>query len=121
MHFKLKTYHYEYAVVLAILTVPLFFAKEIRLSELVVTAAVFFTFCHASVADRMQERQAAMATPDVHCYWKSNYYFMAKEFLWITFFIMIKSWAALTGAVVFFLYPFWRKFYRKKYPLNRPT
>lgn len=119
MRFELRTYHYEYAAVLAILIVPFFFVHEIRITEIIATAAVFFTFCHASISDRMQERQALMEKPDVHCYWKSNIYFMIKEALWITFFLMIKSWAALTGAVIFFLYPLWRKWYRTHYPLNR--
>ena len=55
MRFTPRTYHYEYAAVLAILSVPFFFAADIRLSEVIAAAAVFFTFCHASVADRMQE------------------------------------------------------------------
>jgi O-antigen/teichoic acid export membrane protein len=113
------TYRYEYAFVLGVLLIPFAFADHIRLTEIVVTAAVFVTFMHASVSDRMQERQALMEKPDVECYAKSNRFFMIKEALWITFFIMIKSWGALLGAVIFFLYPFWRKWYRKRYPLNR--
>jgi hypothetical protein len=116
---RFKTYQIENTVVLTILMLPFLFIDHIRITEIVATAAVFFTFCHASVADRMQERQALMEKPDVHCYWKSNIYFMTKEALWITFFIMIQSWAALLGAVLFFLYPMWRKWYRKHYPLNR--
>lgn len=118
MAFALRTYQKEYLFVLAVLVVPFFFAEHIRLTEVIVTAAVFLTFQHAQIADRMQEKQAAMITPDVACHWKSNYLFMAKEALWITFFIMIHSWAALTGAVIFFLYPFWRKGYRKRHPLK---
>ena len=116
---RFKTYQMEQAVVLGILLIPFAFADHIRITEIIATIAVFFTFKHASVSDRMQERQALMAKPDVECYKKSNQYFMIKEFFWITFFILIKSWAALTGAIVFFLYPLWRKWYRKRYPLNR--
>lgn len=119
MALKLRTYQKEYLFVLAVLVTPLFFIPHIRLTEIIVTAAVFVTFLHAQVADRMQEKQAAMVTPDVECHWKSNYFFMLKEALWITFFIMIHSWAALTGAIIFFLYPFWRKWYRRRYPLGR--
>jgi hypothetical protein len=82
-------------------------------SELICSIAVWITFMHAQVADRMQEKQAAMIKPDVHCYKWLTRYFLIKESLWICFFIMTKSYAALTGAVVFFIYPFWRKLYKK--------
>ncbi len=116
----LKTYHYENMVVMAVLVIPFFFADTIRSTEIIAALAVFLTFQHGVIADRMQERQAARETPDVECYWKSNLYFMGKEALWITFFFMTQSWAALMGAFVFFCYPFWRKSYRKHYPLDRP-
>jgi phosphotransferase system glucose/maltose/N-acetylglucosamine-specific IIC component len=116
---RLRTYQKEYLFVLLVLAVPFFFAKTIRITEIIAALAVFFTFHHAQIADRMQEKQAAMVTPDVDCHWKSNYYFMVKEGLWITFFLLVKSWAALSGAIIFFLYPFWRKYYRKKYPMGR--
>ena len=116
---KIKTYQIESLVVLVVLIAPFIIAKHISTTEIIAALAVFFTFQHAVISDRMQERQAAMVTPDVECHWKSVYYFCAKEFLWITFFIMIKSWAALNGAIIFFIYPFWRKLYRKKYPLGR--
>jgi hypothetical protein len=115
---KLRTYHYESAVVLFVLMVPFFITRHISLTESIAVAAVFFTFQHAIIADRMQERQAAMLSPDVECHWKSNYYFMLKEALWITFFLLIHSWAALSGAIIFFLYPFWRKFYRRHHPMK---
>ena len=114
-----QTWHFESAVVAAILIVPFFFQSHIRTTEIIAALAVFMTFQHAVISDRMQERQAALVTPDVECYWKSNWYFMAKEALWITFFFMTSAWAALLGAFVFFCYPFWRKWYRKRYPLDR--
>ena len=80
--------------------------------------SVFFTFLHAQVADRMQERQAILEKPDVECYWKSNWFFGIKEFLWIVFFLMIHSYAALSGAILFSIYPFWRKYWRKIKPLK---
>lgn len=116
---KLRTYHFENAVVLVILAVPFFFTQDLRLTEIIAAIAVFLTFQHAQIADRMQERQAAQTVPDVECHWKSNLYFMAKEAMWILFFALTRSWAALLGAFVFFLYPFWRKWYRRRYPFNR--
>lgn len=105
---------------MGVLVVPFFFTDMIRITEIIALLAVFMTFQHAIIADRMQERQAAQASPDVECYWKSNWYFMTKEALWIAFFFMTQSWAALMGAFVFFCYPFWRKWYRKHYPMDRP-
>lgn len=88
--------------------------KKFSLHEIICGLAVWFTFMHAQVADRMQEQQSQMEKPTVECYKKSNYYFWIKEVLWITFFLMMKSYAALVGSVIFFFYPMWRKFYNKK-------
>jgi hypothetical protein len=113
----LRTWHYEAFVVGVVLFVQLFFTS-FSYSEIVCSLAVFFTFMHAQVADRMQERQAMLENPDVECHWKSNWFFMIKEFLWITFFLMTSAYAALSGAIMFFLYPFWRKYWRKIKPLK---
>ena len=59
------------------------------------------------------ERQTIMPTPDVNCYWKLNYYFWAKEIVWVILFIKLHSYAALCGCFLFGAYPFWRKYYRK--------
>ncbi len=116
---RFRTYQFEAAFVLTVLIIPFFFAEKIRLTEVIGTLAVHFTFLHAQIADRMQERQAAMIDPDVECHWKSNYFFILKEMCWISFFLLTHSWAALMGAVMFCLYPLWRKWYRKHYPLDR--
>jgi len=115
---RLKTYQKEYIVVFLILIAPFFFTRQIRLTEVIAVLAVFFTFQHAQVSTALSEVQAIKDKPEVSCYKRSNIYFMLKEALWITFFIMIKSWAALSGAIVFFLYPLWRRYFRKKYPLK---
>jgi hypothetical protein len=114
----MKTWQGEAIVVGVVLLIQLFFTS-FTYSEVICSLAVFFTFLHAQVADRMQERQAMLETPDVHCHWKSNWFFMIKEFLWITFFLMTSAYAALSGAILFFLYPFWRKYWRKIHPLNK--
>ena len=114
----MKTWHKEAIVVAVVLIVQLFFT-HFYYSEIICSLVVFFTFLHAQVADRMQERQAILEKPDVHCYWKSNWFFTIKECLWITFFIMIKSYAALSGAILFSLYPFWRKYWRRIKPLKK--
>lgn len=117
VYLKLRMYQKESLVVIAVLVLPFFIVHQVRLTEVIAALAVFFTFQHAVIADRMQERQAILITPDVECYWKSNIYFLAKESMWIAFFFLTQSWAALLGAVVFFCYPLWRRFYRKRNPL----
>ena len=113
----MRTWHKEAIVVGAVLIVQLFFTR-FALPEITASLAVFFTFLHAQVGDRMQERQATMEIPDVHCYWKLNWYFWIKEFLWISFFLMNGAYAALSGAIMFFIYPFWRKYWRKIKPIS---
>jgi len=110
-----RTWHIESAVVFIVLFV-ITAIKNFENTEIVCSLAVWLTFMHGQVADRMQEKQAQMAKPDVDCYKWSNRYFLMKEALWITFFIMIGSFAALAGSVLFFMYPFWRKIYKKKWP-----
>ena len=112
----MKTWKVEALVVAVVLFIQLFFT-HFAIPEIICSFAVFFTFLHAQVADRMQERQAILESPDVHCHWKLNWYFTIKEFLWITFFLMNGAYAALSGAIVFFLYTFWRKYWRKINPI----
>jgi hypothetical protein len=113
----MKTWKKEAIVVATVLLVQLCFTNWLW-SEIICSLAVYYTFLHAQVSDRMQERQALLAKPDVECYKKSTYYFMAKEALWISFFIMTKSYAAIFGAILFFLYPLWRRYYRKIKPIQ---
>ncbi len=113
---KIKTWIYE-AIVVAIVLLIVWFSTGHRFVEFIGCMAVFLTFMHAQIADRMQEKQAKQIVPDVKCHWKMNYYFVGKELLWITFFIMNGAWSAITGAVLFCLYPLWRKIYRKYKPL----
>lgn len=103
----------ESAVVAIVLFIPVAL-NGFKLSEIICSVAVLFTFKHAQIADRMQEKQAILEKPDVYCYRWSNRYFTIKEALWITFFLMIGSYAALCGSILFFVYPFWRRLYRKR-------
>jgi uncharacterized integral membrane protein len=83
--------------------------------------AVFLTFCHTTVTDRLSEKQSHMKTPDVECYKWEKRWFRSKEMTWIVVFLLSQLWAALVGALIFFLYPVWRKIYRKYRPLNRES
>lgn len=86
-------------------------------AEALGTIAVILTFCHAQVSDRMAEREARRVTPDVHCYRWSLRYFVAKEAVWLAYFVMHKSWSALAGVGIFLVYPLWRRWYRRYFPL----
>lgn len=110
----MKTWHYESLFVALVMT-GTFFLGPGKWPELVCSIAVWVTFMHGQVADRMQEQQYYMTRPTVDCYRWSNRYFVIKEALWITFFVMTGSYAAVAGAGVFCIYPFWRKFYRGKF------
>lgn len=113
----MKTWHIEVIIVMIILSLQLFFTN-FSINEIICSCAVLFTFKHAQIADRMQERQSIMEKPDVHCYKWSNRYFILKEAMWICFFLMTKSYAALSGAILFSLYPLWRKYWRRMHPIK---
>lgn len=80
---------------------------------------MLLSFGHAAISDRMTEKQAAMVRPDVECYRWSWRYFIGKEALWVAYFILHRSYAALVGCGLFLVYPAWRKVYRRRRPLAR--
>ncbi len=49
----------------------------------------------------------------VDCYKKSTHFFYAKEVLWFGYFFLTASYSALAGVIVFLIYGWWRKIYRK--------
>ena len=93
----MKTWHVENAVVVTIL-LAVWAATGHRLIELVGCAAVFCGFCHASIAERMREREAARAVPSVSCYWMATWFFVAKEVGWLAYFVAMHAWSALYKA-----------------------
>ncbi len=114
----MKTWHFELSVVAVIICSVTFFLHN-DLINWITTCAILVTFNHGIIGDRLQERQSKMNKPTVECYYKLNRLFYQKEILWITVFLLSGNYAAITGSVLFFLYPFWRKFYRSKIkPLN---
>jgi hypothetical protein len=118
---KVKTYVIEYIFVATVLIVVALVSKK-GMVEWLGVLAVFLTFGHTSIADRLHEREANRYSIDkkveVNCYWKLNYYFVAKEVCWFVYFYLLGAWSALVGVVVFLLYPLWRKLWRKYKPLN---
>jgi len=80
--------------------------------------AVFFTFMHASVANRLEEAEEKRAAKEepllVSCYKLLNRYYYAKEGLWLVYFILKVSVAGLAGVALFLVYPIWRNYYTKR-------
>jgi hypothetical protein len=119
--FKIRTYMIEYFFVGSILIVVAIISKKGPIEWLGV-AAVFLTFGHASIAERLREREGlrhAKKSPiEVECYWKLPYYFYAKETLWFLYFTLLGAWSALAGTLLFLVYSPWRSYYRKWHPIE---
>lgn len=106
----MKTWHIETAVVyLTLIAVNVW--TEANLVGWIGAIAVGLSFGCTSIGQRMTEAQEKQAVKTVHCYKAYNWYFWGKELMWVTHFIMLKSWSALVGCAVFAIYPIWRKFY----------
>lgn len=77
------------------------------LVEWVGVVAVFFTWMHASVADRLAAQPHA-----VQCHaWARRYWFV-KEALWCLYFAAMGAWSALAGVALFLAYGPWRTAWR---------
>lgn len=113
-----RTYHLELAVVCAVLSGVVVLTHGGWL-ELLGAGAVLLSFAHGQVADRLAEREAARAEPDVECHAMARRYFIGKEALWFAYFAAKGSYSALAGVVLFLAYPFWRRVWRKHYPMDR--
>lgn len=118
---KQKTWVYEFLVVLVVLVAVALITKK-GLIEWLGVFAVLVTFGHTQIADRLHEREAFRykidKTVEVECYWKLNWYFYIKETLWFIYFIFLGAYSALVGVFIFLLYPLWRNWWRKRYPLK---
>jgi hypothetical protein len=90
--------------------------------EWVGVAAVFLTFGHASIAERLREREEIRKMKkdpvEVNCYYKLPYYFYLKEICWFIYFIYLGAYSALCGVILFLAYDPWRKYYRKYHPIK---
>lgn len=82
--------------------------------EWIGAAAVFFAFMHAQVADHLADAQEKRPVADVTCWPWLNRYFWIKEILWLAYFIISQTWAALAGVIIFIAYRFWRRFYKSR-------
>jgi hypothetical protein len=109
----MKTWHYEIIVLASVLCIVNLIAAN-NLVNWITTLAILITFNHSQIADRLMERQKELQVRTVECVHKLVYLFLAKETVWITAFLVMRNYAAIVGSIVLFLYPFWRKIYRKK-------
>lgn len=112
----MKTWHVENAVVVIVLAAVVVVTRG-RWVEWVGAAAVFCGFCHASIAERMREREAARTVPSVECHRLATWFFLAKEAGWLVYFVALHAWSALVGCGLFLLYPLWRRYWRRIHPM----
>lgn len=112
-----RTWHFEHAAVVAILA-AVWWATGHELREAAGSLAVYLSFGHASVSERLREREAARAVPAVECHAKARWYFLGKELTWAGYFIWSGAWAALVGCAVFAVYPAWRWWWRRVHPMT---
>lgn len=114
---KIKTWHFENAFVASAL-IAVWVATGCRPVEFIGAGAVFCGFCHASIGERMREREAARPVPSVECHTKMVWFFVAKEIGWASYFVLNRSWSALVGCAIFALYPLWRRLWRRHHPMT---
>lgn len=111
-----RTWHSESLFVLLVLIITAIISGKGWI-EWIGVAAVFFTFKHASIAERLTEAENKRFkkgdTIMVDCYYKLPIYFYIKEILWFSYFIIMGAWSAVIGVFVFLLYPVWRKTWKK--------
>ena len=119
---NMKTYHIENMTVFLILTsVVVVTGNELNIWKWIEVFAVHFTFLHASVAQRLEERQRfkhkSHGVVEVDCYYKLPWYLVGKEVLWLVTFIHLQAWPALAGVLIFLAYYPWRSIWRKYHPV----
>lgn len=113
----LRTWHIESAVVLAVLSATALVAGGAPVQWLGVLA-VWLSFGHASIAERMREREALRPEPAVHCHRWSSAYFVGKELAWVVLFLATRAYPAVIGCALFLAYPAWRRLWRRWHPLT---
>lgn len=74
--------------------------------------ALTLTFGYVQIGARLQEAQETLKETHVECFRKLNYYLVGKEIVWAVLFFYMGAYPAIPGALLFLLYPFWRKHYR---------
>lgn len=114
---RVPTWAYE-GLVVAVALVATVVASGGELREWIGAIAVQLTFHHAAISDRMAEQQGRRSIADVSCYRWSTRIFIGKEILWLAYFLLSQTWAALTGVFLFLAYPAWRRYWRGIHPVG---
>jgi len=109
MKMKIRTWQLE-ATLVAIVLAAVAIYRGSKL-EWLGSLAVFFTFMHAQVSFRLSEAEERRTVAQVECYRKAQYYFLAKEACWFSYFLLMGSWSALIGVFIFLIYPIWRNYH----------
>lgn len=117
----IRTWMIERAVVGSVLAAVVVATAPLSWTAWLGAIAVLFSFAHGQIADRLAEREAARAVPQVACHAQAGFYFVAKEAAWFGYFVATGAWPALVGVVLFLAYPVWRRAWRRRFPLDRAT
>jgi hypothetical protein len=116
---RLRTWHVEgVAVGVALVSALFLFGKAGDWREWVAALGVQLGFHHASVADRLRESEEArpVSAHSVECVSWLHRYFVGKEVAWVVYFLSTGAISALVGCGVFIAHPFWRRWYRARWP-----
>lgn len=115
----IRTWHLEAVVMLAALASVVALTNPASWQHWVGAAAVFVGTRAVSVADRLREKEQSGLDLPVECVGELRRYTVAKEFLWLVYFVSLEAWPALVGVAIFLGYPFWRAAYRRAWPIGR--
>jgi hypothetical protein len=115
---KIKTSHIELLIAAVVVLIPLYGSGFERINVLT-ALAVFFSFQHTQISERLSERRRLFDSPSVAGYKRLSLVFFIKEAFWISAFVWMGNWVALCGSVLFFLYPVWRFSYRRRKPTTQ--
>ncbi len=115
---KLPTWVYESAVAALVLGTTALLSRGTT-GDWIAALAVWVSFGHNSVTDRLAEQQAHLPQATVHCYRLSARYWVLKELLWVAVWLLSGLYTALAGSLLFLAYPYWRKAYRRWWPARR--
>lgn len=116
-HYKPRTWHFEHTVVVLVLGSVWWWTGHSG-KEAIGSLAVYFSFAHASVAERLREREAARPNPDVECFRWLTRYWVGKEITWAVYFYLSNTYAALAGCGIFLIHPLWRGYWRSIHPMK---
>lgn len=116
----MKTWHGE-ALVMAAALFGVVAVTDPSWIQWVGAAAVWVTSRHMSVADRLREKEELGLERPVECVHWLERYWIAKEGLWLVYFVTLGAWPALVGVGLFLGYPLWRRWWRRRHPITEAT